>query len=329
VSTQAGRRVLVVGGANFDQTAVATRLPGAGETILATGYRETPGGKAANLASAAAAWGAPVSFVGRVGEDAFGDRLLDAWREVGVDTRFVIRDPAGTGLGLVFMDSAGHYQTVVVPRANARLEAADVGRVPASLWTEVGAVAMALEAPAGAVLAAARTASQRDLAVVLNAAPVEGMHEDLWPLVSHLVVNEHEAALLTDVEVRDRGSATVAAEALLLQLDPARAVAVIVTLGAQGAVVATPGRPAAAVPAPPVVVVDTLGAGDTFVGVLAAEVASGQGLAVAVAAACRAGAVSVTVPGARAGVTPVQARPDAEAFRVPPSATPRHEGVLA
>ena len=96
--------VLVVGGANLDQTAVAPRLPGAGETLLAVDYRETPGGKAANLAGAAAAWGAPTVFVGRVGDDAFGDALIAAWRADGVDTTLVRRDPAGTGLGLVFLD---------------------------------------------------------------------------------------------------------------------------------------------------------------------------------------------------------------------------------
>ena len=139
--------VLVVGGANLDQTAVAPRLPGAGETLLAVDYRETPGGKAANLAGAAAAWGAPTVFVGRVGDDAFGDALIAAWRADGVDTTLVRRDPAGTGLGLVFLDDAGRYQTIVVPRANAHLSAADVAAIPAAVWERTAVLALALEAP--------------------------------------------------------------------------------------------------------------------------------------------------------------------------------------
>lgn len=123
------KRVLVVGGANYDLTATSPRLPAVGETVLATGYRESLGGKAANVACAAAAWGAPVSFVGRVGDDSYGDALLEAWTQAAIDVAHVSRDAAGTGLGIVFMDDGGRYQTVVVPRANAGLGAADVGRV--------------------------------------------------------------------------------------------------------------------------------------------------------------------------------------------------------
>lgn len=296
--------VLVVGGANLDQIARAPRLPGRGETLLATAYRESPGGKAANVASAAAAWGAPVRFVGRIGEDGFGDTLLDAWREAGVDTRHVRRDPAGTGLGIVFMDDAGQYQTIVVPRANARLTGRDVADLTADAWAGVALVVLALEAPEDATLAAARAAAARGLPLVMNAAPAEGMTADLWPLVSHLVVNEHEAALLSGQAVTGIADATVAAAVLLARLDDARAVAVVVTLGADGAVVATPGAPLAEVPAPRVDARDTLGAGDTFVGVFAAELAAGRQLARAASRACVAASIAVTVTGARAGVRP-------------------------
>lgn len=319
----------MVGGANFDQTAVAPRLPGAGETVLATDYRETPGGKAANLASAAAAWGAPVSFVGRVGDDAFGEVLLAAWADAGVDTTHVVRDPAGTGLGIVFMDPEGHYQTVVVPRANARLTEVDVGGLPMALWDEVGAVALALEAPLGATLAAAAAAADRGLPLVLNAAPVEGMDAALWPLVSHLVVNEHEAAWLAGRPVEHPEAAAEAATALLGRLDPSRAAAVVVTLGAAGAVVAMPGAPARHVASPRVEAVDTLGAGDTFVGVLAAEVAVGGELVAAAALACAAGAAAVTVPGARARIGPDHVQRLAPAPAQPKAVSDRPEGALA
>ncbi|MDF1521280.1 MAG: PfkB family carbohydrate kinase [Trueperaceae bacterium] len=296
--------LLVVGGANLDQVARAPRLPGRGETILATGYHESPGGKAANLASAAAAWGAPVRFVGRVGEDGFGDVLLEAWREAGVDVRHVRRDPAGTGLGIVFMDDAGQYQTIVVPRANARLAARDVAELPADAWDGVAVVALALEAPAEATLAAARAAAERGLPLVLNAAPAEGMTADLWPFVTHLIVNEHEAALLSGRAVSDREGAIAAGTALVDRLAAGRAAAVVVTLGAEGAVLLAAGVAPAHVPAPVVAARDTLGAGDTFVGVFAAEVAAGRPLARAAARACVAGAIAVTVAGARAAVRP-------------------------
>lgn len=296
--------LLVLGGANLDQIARAPRLPGRGETLLATGYHESPGGKAANLASAAASWGALVRFVGRVGEDGFGEVLLEAWRDAGVDVRHVHRDPAGTGLGIVFMDDAGQYQTIVVPRANAALAARDIAELPTDAWEGIDLVALALEAPADATLAAARAAGERGLPLVLNAAPAEGMSDDLWPLVTHLVVNEHEAALLTGLMVDDRDGASAAAAALLARLDVARAGAVVVTLGADGAVLVEPGRALVHVPAPTVAARDTLGAGDTFVGVFAAEVAAACPLDQAAARACAAASIAVTVAGARAGVRP-------------------------
>lgn len=319
----------MVGGANLDQTAVAARLPGSGETVLATEYRETPGGKAANVASAAAAWGADVTFVGRVGDDGFGDTLLSAWAEAGVDTSHVRRDAAGTGLGIVFLDHQGRYQTIVVPRANARLSECDVEALPASLWAEVGALALALEAPIPATLGAARAAATRGRPVVLNAAPAEGMDPALWPLVTHLVVNEHEAALLAGAPVDDAASAVPAAEALLARLAPERAAAVIVTLGATGAVLGRPGRPARNVPAPRVSAVDTLGAGDTFVGVLVAEVAAGHDLDAAVDLACAAGAAAVTITGARAAVTPARARALRQDAEQNQAGATRPEGAFA
>ena len=297
------KRVLIVGGANLDLTAVAPRLPGRGETVLARAYRELPGGKAANVACAAAVWGADVSFVGRVGDDAFGDTLLAAWRDIGVDTAHVRRDPAGTGLGMVFMDARGDYQTLVVPRANDRLDADDVATLPATLWDEVGVVALALEAPVEAMVATARAALNRRLPLVLNAAPAEGMVDDLWLCASHLVVNEHEAVQLTGLDVGGPGDAMTAASALLERMVAGRGEAVVVTLGARGAVLARTDEKAEHVAAPTVEAVDSLGAGDTFVGVLVAEVAAGCELRAAVEAACRAGAAAVTVEGARAGVT--------------------------
>jgi ribokinase len=298
--------VLIVGGANLDLIVRADRLPAPGETLLASDHEESPGGKAANLAAAAAAWGAPTRFVGRIGEDAYGDVLLAAWRDVGVDTTFVRRDRRGTGLGIVFMDRHGAYQTMVVARANATLAADDVASLPQAAWDGVAVLALALEAPPQALLAAARAAVDRGVTVVLNAAPAEGMIADLWPCVTVLIVNLHEAALLSGVSVGDGVSAIQAAHTLLSRLAPDRVAAqggVIVTLGADGAVLVTPDAPPRAIPAPRVTAIDTLGAGDTFVGVIAAELAAGRPLAVAAPLACRAASLAVTAAGARANVT--------------------------
>lgn len=321
--------VLVVGGANLDLIAVAGRLPARGETVIAHAYRESAGGKAANLACAAAAWGAPVSFVGRIGDDSFGDSLVRAWLEVGVDTTYVRRDPAGTGLGMVLMDERGDYQTLVVPRANGRLSPDDVAALPESVWNDVRLVALALEAPIDAMIAVADAAVDHGLPLVLNAAPAEGMVDELWPAVSYVVVNEYEAGLLTGLDVADPKCAGTAGAALSARLSVGRGKAAIVTLGALGAVVVSVDGTARHVPAPSVEVVDSLGAGDTFVGVLAAEIAADSELTRAVDAACRAGAAAVTVYGARASVTRDRADDLGEGASPSPAERPSTKGVQA
>jgi ribokinase len=295
-------RVLVMGGIDADLVARTAHLPERGQTLRATSFNEVPGGKGANVACAAVAWGATVSFLGRVGADTHGDAQLRALADAGVEVELVQRDAEGTGLGLVVMDASGEHQTVVVPRANDRLDAGDVAAIPEEVWRSSSAVALTLEAPEPFTVTAARAAAERRLPVILNASPAEGMPEALWSAVTHLVVNEHEAGVLLGHAVHDFRDAKLAAVELLERLAADHDHSATVTLGASGAVWAhTSGGVGHAV-APQVRVVDTLGAGDTFVGVFTAELADGSSVSAAATVACRAGAVAVTRSGTRAAV---------------------------
>jgi len=286
--------VLVVGGANYDLIAHGTRLPLEGETLVATGFHEAPGGKAANQAAAAARWGARTRFVGCIGDDGFGRSIVLDLEAAGVDVEHVRRLSDGTGLGMVFMDTHGRYATMVAPRANARLDAHVIAELPLEVWNDATVLCIALEAPHDALLAAARHAARQGLQIVINAAPADRLSSELDDVATVLVCNEHEAAELADATVTDRASALHLARHLSREQR-----SVVVTLGADGAVAWSPHEGASDAAGHAVPAVDTLGAGDVFTGVLAAELSSGSTLGDAVNAATDASAASVTVHGAR------------------------------
>ena len=258
-------RVAVVGSANLDLVTICDTLPRPGETLLARSYREGPGGKGSNQAHAAARMGAEVSFVGLRGPDPAGQTLADALTAEGVDvTGFVVAE-GPTGRALVMVDAAAENSIIVVQGTNAMLTAEQVRAVPAVAAASV--VVCQLEVPLAAVQAAREVCTGT---FVLNPAPAQPLPPDLLAATDVLVVNETEyqtvlgAPLPDDLdEIR-----TVAAR-------PGAPTTIVATLGERGAAVCHEGV-VTLVPAPAVEVVDTTGAGDTFVGALAAELAAGS-----------------------------------------------------
>lgn len=293
MSGSSGPRVAVVGSANVDTVVTVDRHPGAGETVLGGDARRTPGGKGANQAVAAArAGGADVALVAAVGSDDGGDLLLGSLAAAGVDVTAVRRVPGPTGAALIAVTRAGENAIVVAPCANARLRVDDVAE---RVVRGADVVLAQLEVPLD-VVAAAAGARRPGTPLVLNAAPSQPLPDALWQQVDVLVVNEHEAADLAAAG-EDRVDPRVLAARLL-----GRVPAVVVTLGAAGALVARRGRDVVAVRGAAVHVVDTTGAGDTFCGVLAAELARGADLVAAVRPAVVAGSLAVTRQGAQESV---------------------------
>jgi ribokinase len=261
--------IVVIGSANADLVTRVERLPAPGETVLATGYAEHPGGKGANQAIAAARLGRAVSFVGVVGEDDHAELLTRALAGEGIDVAHLRRLPdVPTGRALVIVDDAAENSIVVVSGANSELRPDDVGAAAAALRGAAVAVAQ-LEIPLAAVRAAAEHAGGR---FVLNPAPARPLDADLLAHVDVLVVNEGEFARVTGLEVGP-DAPTFAARVAQAGLH----CAVVVTLGGRGAMVCEDGQ-VTVCPAPAVTVVDTTGAGDCFVGALADALARGQGL---------------------------------------------------
>ncbi len=284
-------RVVVVGSANTDMVTRVSRLPLPGETLLGGAFAMTPGGKGANQAVAAARLGAVVTFVGCVGADSFGDLMALNLENEGIDTQFVTRDPdAATGVALITVDEEfGENTIVVAPGANACLSPALLDLAAAAI-RDADVLLCQLEIPMETVHAALQIARSAGVRTILNPAPAHALSDDLLSLVSVLIPNQTEAALLLDADF-DPSSAA-------LHLRQRGAENVVVTLGAAGArVVSASGN--TSVPAfAPKEAVDTTAAGDCFTGALAVALGEGQTLEQAVRFANAAASLSVETEGA-------------------------------
>jgi ribokinase len=287
--------VVVVGAINVDLVVAVPRLPDRGETVVGPRLDRHGGGKGANAAVAAARAGARASLVGAVGDDDLGADALRtlAGDRVATDS---VRTCAGTSTGtaLIVVDAEGDNQITVAAGANAELVPADVAAAIAAS-PPASVVVVSAEVPLGAVRAAVESATGSGRRCVLNPAPVVpelGDLLDAGPVVTPNATECRQLAGLPDAPPAEAGRALAARTGA----------PVMVTLGAAGALVAHPGGTVDHWPAPPVLAVDTTGAGDTFTGVLAAWLAAGAELDRAVAAAVVASALSVTAAGARAGM---------------------------
>jgi ribokinase len=292
----AGKHVVVVGSANQDYVISTDVLPAAGETRLAQDFRKLPGGKGANQAVAAARLGATVSFVGAVGDDSDGALMIRELRSEGIDTSEIeVATSERTGMAIVSVLPDGENSIVVVPGANFTLSADRVERAVARLATVETVVVVQGEIPAAAVAAGVRAATAAGGRAVVNLAPYVELPEDTLRLADPLVVNEVEAAALIGYVVTGPEIARKAAEDLAC-----RARSAVITLGAAGVSWASQ-EESGLVPAVPVAnVVDTTGAGDAFVGAIAAMFTEGMSLEAAVRIGTEVGALAVTRVGAQA-----------------------------
>lgn len=298
--------ICVVGSLNMDIVVKVERRPRAGETIKGSDYLSLPGGKGANQAIAAATLGGKVTMISRVGNDAFGNVLLENLEERGIDTSYVIRDDlAPTGAAFITIDNSGENSIIISPGANGRVSIEDVGDIIA----KSSAVILQLEIPFDTVFKSAKLASELGVQVIVNAAPAMELPDEFLKLIDVLIVNETEASLLSDVEVLNIQDAFLAAHSL----NKKGAHTIIVTMGAEGAVFLYKDSKGSIIQghqkAPEVKVTDTTGAGDTFVGAFVTAMLKGMGIPASTQYACAAGALAVTKLGAQ-------------------SAMPKHEEVM-
>lgn len=307
--------VLVIGSANIDVAVTAPRLPRPGETVSGDRAIVSLGGKGANQAIAAALAGADVQLAARIGGDEFGRMVREAVlaRGVGADELATVAG-ASTGLAAIYVDASGQNCIVVVPGANALLTPTVIQQLAPRIES-AAIVVLQCEIPLESVVVAIRIAAAAGVPVVLNPAPVGGLVRESLPAgISYLVPNETEATALTGLPITGVDEAQRCAQ----RLHAGGVECAIVTLGAQGCVAAdrTGVRHFAA---RRVHAIDTTGAGDAFVGCLAAALVQGHVRDAAIERALVFAALSTTRSGAQVSY------PDRASFESAVSACPYPE----
>jgi ribokinase len=264
-------RIAVVGSINADLVVQMPKLPGRGETVSSAEPAWFPGGKGANQAVAAARMGGNVSIFGAIGADEPGQMCLSALKQSGVNVDAVVKVSSPTSIALVMVEHSGENQIVVADGANqyASFDAAQI--------SAADAVLVQFEIPESVIVEVGKAAKG---IFCVNAAPVRELSDELASLIDVLIVNEHEYA----------------------QLGEPKSGLVIVTAGAKEVVAYQNGEVVAKSQPPKVEALDTVGAGDTFVGAFVVAYASGKTIPDALDLACAASALSTLKLGAQSGM---------------------------
>ncbi len=286
-------RVFVAGSINMDVVATADRHPKVGETVAGRQVLYFPGGKGANQAVAASRLGARTTLIGRLGKDSFGAELKAFLEEQGIDLGYAVETAeAHTGTAIITVAEADNT-IVVIPAANGLVAAEDVSVVPLLK----GDVAVSqFEIPLSAIAAFFQRARAAGATTLLNPAPAQAMSSELLALVDILVLNETELGVLAGSELSESDEAARIIE-VARKLQARENQTICVTLGKRG-VLTLAGREEIAVPGRAVKALDTTGAGDCFVGALAAQLADDVPLRAALAFANAAASISVQRMGA-------------------------------
>jgi ribokinase len=290
----ASKKITVIGSTNTDMVIKTTKLPVPGETILGGEFIMNHGGKGANQAVAAARLGGTVTFIGKTGNDIFGEQSAISFGSEKINTQYIFTDPDHpSGVALITVDENGENCIVVAPGSNATLSGTDIAQALEEILSS-DIILTQLEIPMETVDCVAGICHDSGKTLILNPAPANFLSDDLLKMISVLTPNENEAEKLTGVKVTDAGTAKTAAGILR---DKGIGI-VIITMGSQGAFICS-GKMTRMVPSLKVKALDTTAAGDIFNGALAVALSEGSDVEEAVRFACTAAAVSVTRMGAR------------------------------
>jgi ribokinase len=289
----AGKPIVILGVFVADTAYRAARQPRLGETILGRQFVLGPGGKGSNQSVAAGRLGAEVSFITRLGTDAFAEIARQTWRQAGVTPAVIETPESYTGAAYIFIEEAtGNNAIIVCPGAATLISAGDI-EAQADLIRRAGVFVTQLEQPIEAALRALEIAREAGVVTILNPAPATELPAEIYRLCDYVTPNESEAEGLTGVRVESVEDARRAAETLL-----AKGVGTaVITLGEKGALLHD-GKVSKHVPAVSAgAVVETTGAGDAFNGGLAVALSRGVAPLEAVRFANAVAGISVTRPG--------------------------------
>jgi ribokinase len=285
--------IVILGVFVADTAYRAPRAPRMGETILGTGFALGPGGKGSNQAVAAARLEADVSFITRLGKDAFGEMAMKTWREAGVKPAVIETPESYTGAAYIFIeDGTGNNAIIVAPGAATLISPADID-MNAALIRSASVFMTQLEQPIDAALHALEIAKEAGVTTILNPAPAAELPTKIYALCDYVTPNETEAEGLTRIKVETEADAKAAAQKLL----DMGAGAAVITLGEKGALLHSKSGTKLVPPFKVGPVVETTGAGDAFNGGFAMGLSRGMAPEEAVRFGCAVAGISVTRPG--------------------------------
>lgn len=286
--------ITVIGSVNLDLIATVDRLPRPGETVPGDGFSTAPGGKGANQALAARRAGADVRMAGAVGKDAFAGQALELLKDGGVDLSAVREADTATGIAVILVEAAGENVIAIVPGGNGTVAPGDVAGAGLA---EGGLAMLQLEIPLDAVEAALAAARAAGAVSMLNTAPFRAEAAQLLAAADYVVANETEFDLYAQTLALSGSDR----ETKMRDFCARTGRIIVVTLGADGVMAATPGGVLRA-QGLAITPVDTVGAGDTFCGYLAAGIEAGLALEDALRRAAVAGSLACLSPGAQPSI---------------------------
>ena len=285
-------KITVIGSANTEMIFRAPAIPAAGETILGSSFSISPGGRGVNQAIAAARAGGTVVFIGRTGNDIFGDQVIKVLQQEGINTDYLIKDDSlPSGISSIILNARGEPGITVTPGANSNLSENDLLQAKDAI-SSADIVLLQLDIPIKTIKFAADFARSSGVRVILNPSPALPVSNELLKLISILTPDSSQAEILTGIKITDERSAELAGR-ILLERGFNR---VIITLPSKGAMVIDNGG-AEHVPGFRMNTVDTSAANDVFNGNLAVGLAEGKNFYEAVLFANAAAALSASRSG--------------------------------
>ena len=294
--------VLIIGSSNMDLNIYSKRLPNPGETVTGGTFKQFLGGKGANQAVASVRSGARTIFIGKIGNDLFGDKMISRLTDEGVNMDHIFRDPQEpSGVAFILIDENGENMISVAPGANFNLKPDEI-RSKTQIIKNASSIVVQMEIPMHTIQEIFKIASEGKAIKILNPAPLKAIPIEVLRKVDIIIPNEGELFRLHSLigfnNLKEEGKRKI----IHISKDLANLGVeyIITTLGAKGCIIFEKKTDKIfEVSAPKVDAVDTVGAGDCFIGVLASILSKGETILNAVNYATTAASIAVTRKGAQ------------------------------
>ena len=300
------KNICVIGSLNMDLVVNVDTMPKPGQTIIGSNFKEVPGGKGANQAVAMARLNGNVSMIGKVGEDGFGQTLINSLKNDKVDTTYIQTSKGATGVALITVDKNAQNSIVVSPGANFEVKEDDIdNNIEAIKNSDI--VVLQLETPLNTIKYALNKAKELNKYTILNPAPAVKLDDEIIKNVDLLTPNETELEIISGVSIETEEDIQKAAQIMIEK----RVKELIVTLGSKGSLYINKEK-SMFKKAYKVEAVDTTAAGDSYTGALAVALSQDKNIEDAMDFASKVGALSVLKEGAQSSLPTLE---DVKNFR--------------